>query len=549
MVFACTLAGLPAAAAAAGAASIEGTVTEAEGAKAGIAGICVVVTPVGAGSFASATTAAEGKYKVEELHAGTYHVLFENCPGGPHNVAPRYWNEKSKSAGPDPLTVGEGETKEANASMRLGGEIRGRLLNAQGQPLAGVCVEAFQSQVGEEDATAETGASGEYTLLGLPSGSFKVEYAPCSANVVAGYYDQENPPGDLTSDFLSASFVPVKAEEAKVTPVALPDVSMEAGAEVEGSIRDAEGALVTAPLCVSAIDSTEKTSRIRTTTGHYELTSLPSGSYKLLIEECADTEEMPVWASQYYDGASSLSAATPIALTSGIEPPTPAVADFKLVRYSARKPMSEGLPSIAGTAVVGDALSCSPGNWSATPAPAFSYQWLRDGVMPIPGATSSRYTVQAIDQGAAISCAVTASNEAGEVTAISATVQVPPAASPIPAPKGSAVAVAGARASVANGVATLRLRCTGTVACTGTVVLEHTARHGHGRGAKRVTLTIGLASFSIATAGQESIHVTLTRKGRRLLAATGRHRLKVHVGGKGVKPATLLLVLARRGKR
>jgi hypothetical protein len=549
-VLACLPAGLPAAAAAAAGASIEGTVSEAEGGKAGIAGICVEVTPVGAGSFASATTTAGGKYKVEELRAGTYHVLFENCPGGTHDVAPRYWDEKSKSAGPDPLTLLEGEEKKGiEASMRLGGEIHGRLLNGQGQPLAGVCVEAFESQVGEEDATAETGADGEYTLLGLPSGSFKVEYAPCSANVVAGYYDQENPPGYITSDFLSASAVAVTAEEATVTPVDLPDVSMEAGAEIEGSIRDAEGALVTAPLCVSAIDATEKASRTLTTTGRYKLTSLPSGSYRLLIEECAGTEGAPVWASQYYDGAGSLNAATPIALTSGIEPPTPAVASFKLVRYSARRPTSEGLPGIAGTAAVGDTLTCLPGTWSATPAPAFSYQWLRDGATPIPGATSSQYTVQTVDQGAAISCAVTATNEAGQTTAASAAVQVPPPASPVPAPKGGAVAVVAGHAVVVDGVATLKLHCTGTIACNGSVALQYTLRRGHGRGTKRVTVTIGRGSFSIAAGGREHMRIALTRKGRHLLAAAGRHGLKVHVGGKDVKPGTLLLLLRRRSKR
>jgi hypothetical protein len=68
-------------------------------------------------------------------------------------------------------------------------------------------------------------------------------------------------------------------------------------------------------------------------------------------------------------------------------------------------------------AFVGNLLSCTTGIWAEYPA-SYAYQWLSAGV-PILGATSSTYTVQAGDVGQALACAVTATNALGSATATS----------------------------------------------------------------------------------------------------------------------------------
>jgi hypothetical protein len=75
------------------------------------------------------------------------------------------------------------------------------------------------------------------------------------------------------------------------------------------------------------------------------------------------------------------------------------------------RPQSSAPPAIAGTAKVGATLVCSPGTWTNAPT-SYIYQWSRDGT-PISGATGSSYTVQAIDEGNTLSCAVAAVNVAG----------------------------------------------------------------------------------------------------------------------------------------
>lgn len=80
------------------------------------------------------------------------------------------------------------------------------------------------------------------------------------------------------------------------------------------------------------------------------------------------------------------------------------------------KPASTSAPSLMGTPVVGQMLSCSTGGWANNPT-GYSYTWLRDG-SPIAGQTGSTYVVQSADEGHSISCLLTASNSGGEYTIV-----------------------------------------------------------------------------------------------------------------------------------
>lgn len=83
-------------------------------------------------------------------------------------------------------------------------------------------------------------------------------------------------------------------------------------------------------------------------------------------------------------------------------------------------PVNTTPPSITGNTVVGQVLTCNPGEWD-DPTLIFSYQWLADGVA-ISGATGKTRTLQAAQAGAMISCTVTARNSAGSWPATSAEV-------------------------------------------------------------------------------------------------------------------------------
>jgi len=81
-------------------------------------------------------------------------------------------------------------------------------------------------------------------------------------------------------------------------------------------------------------------------------------------------------------------------------------------------------PEASGTPAVGETMRCSAGTWSGSPAPAFTYQWLRDGSV-ITLATANTYVVVEADQGHSLSCRVTATNSAGSASRPSASLLVP----------------------------------------------------------------------------------------------------------------------------
>lgn len=78
-------------------------------------------------------------------------------------------------------------------------------------------------------------------------------------------------------------------------------------------------------------------------------------------------------------------------------------------------PSSAVAPSIAGTALIGQSLTASPGVWEGSPAPAVSLQWRRNGAA-IAGETGSVYTLTPADDLTAITVSVTAANTADTVT-------------------------------------------------------------------------------------------------------------------------------------
>lgn len=85
---------------------------------------------------------------------------------------------------------------------------------------------------------------------------------------------------------------------------------------------------------------------------------------------------------------------------------------------SVSAPVNTALPTITGTAQVGETLTATTGTWTGSPAPEFTYAWEADGTA-IEGATSDTYVIQADDLGKVITVTVTATNDAGSASVTS----------------------------------------------------------------------------------------------------------------------------------
>jgi hypothetical protein len=78
--------------------------------------------------------------------------------------------------------------------------------------------------------------------------------------------------------------------------------------------------------------------------------------------------------------------------------------------------------------------TCSQGTWTGTPAPTFTYQWVRDGVSlgSANGAQTATYTLQAGDISHVLQCEITGTNTNAVAVAASPPLVVPPAPSLAP---------------------------------------------------------------------------------------------------------------------
>lgn len=101
-------------------------------------------------------------------------------------------------------------------------------------------------------------------------------------------------------------------------------------------------------------------------------------------------------------------------------PPTPNppsgdnVTEVTYPEGSTTPPVNVDIPHVSGGDTVGSTLTCTMGNWQGSPT-SYAYTWASDGVAT--GDASQTYSVLASDAGHAISCVVTATNNAGSTEA------------------------------------------------------------------------------------------------------------------------------------
>jgi hypothetical protein len=114
------------------------------------------------------------------------------------------------------------------------------------------------------------------------------------------------------------------------------------------------------------------------------------------------------------------------------------LGDFTATPVPAAPPVSTYAPTVIGSPQAGQPLTGANGAWNGSPAPAFSYQWMRCDVTgvncaAIPGATASTYTLLSADVGSTLELAVTATNGIGSATVSSAPTAVVTVAASAPA--------------------------------------------------------------------------------------------------------------------
>lgn len=154
------------------------------------------------------TTNASGNYALVGLATGEYGVEFSSPPKSGLNYVTQFWDEEATFFEADAVSVTAGETtpEEIDATMQPGGEMTGKVISAATKKgLEGIQVCAYEEEL-EYARCSTTGSDGEYTILGLATGSYEVDFSEAlggEGTYATQYYD------DVAS-FEEAELVPVE---------------------------------------------------------------------------------------------------------------------------------------------------------------------------------------------------------------------------------------------------------------------------------------------------------------------------------------------------
>ena len=168
---------------------ISGTVDEAAGGHAALAGVEVFVLGPGGVTVGAAKTEASGRYTVPGLAAGTYEVEFLDGK----SFAAQFYSGAQSLAEAKPVKVASAtDVTGVNALMSAPGAISGVVTAATGGAnLAGVTVEVLNERL-EAEGSAVTEADGAYKVTGLAQGNYVVVFTPSGGVYAQQYYDESS---------------------------------------------------------------------------------------------------------------------------------------------------------------------------------------------------------------------------------------------------------------------------------------------------------------------------------------------------------------------
>jgi protocatechuate 3,4-dioxygenase beta subunit len=332
-----------------------GTVTDPQGNP--VADVQVRAEANGYNSY-SAWTDEDGNYDVGGLRAGPYSLRF--TPDEPTELAPEWWNNQTDEDTADIINLGAQQTLTKDVRLELGAVITGTVRDEQNQPVEGVTVRAS----GTESETAVTGADGTYRLAGLEPGSYRVRFKRLD-DFAGQWYD-----GSDTRE--NATLLTLAAGQAKNQI----DASLRSVRTIGGTVTGPDSNPVSDARVEVYADGTVYMAD-RTSTddqGTFRTRDLPAGDYYLYIRPSSPTE----LASQWYDGTSKRSTATPVTVSQG----QPATITARLARGGEIKGTvtGQGGTPLAGAYVSAErngdyryAISDSQGKYTITGLTSGSY--------------------------------------------------------------------------------------------------------------------------------------------------------------------------------
>ncbi|MGB0120212.1 MAG: carboxypeptidase regulatory-like domain-containing protein [Solirubrobacterales bacterium] len=287
--------------------SISGTVTNSMGDPLG--GICVKATRPNANG-GSARTDLNGQYKIPGLADADYQIGFEPCSDSEHNVLGEFYDDAETAAGATLVSVtDESDTAGIDAELAKGGSISG-VISIADDPLGYFCVLAYDS-TGTKVRSGHSESDGSYTIVGLPTGSYRLRFHDCFDNygqtILPEYFDDVAKLSEAT---------PIQVTAGSDTPNI--DARLALAGSISGTVTDSTGDPI-AGICMWAYDSdgTQLSSFRTNSAGNYTIAGLVTGSYRVKFSDCTGLG----FTAEFYANEETLATATPVSVVTGSDTP------------------------------------------------------------------------------------------------------------------------------------------------------------------------------------------------------------------------------------
>ncbi|MCI4658250.1 carboxypeptidase regulatory-like domain-containing protein [Cryobacterium zhongshanensis] len=284
--------------------SISGTVTKnVGGIVSPAADVNVMVSTATTGFGNSTTTDASGHYSISTLPAGSYSVKFTGPSAS--DLVTQYYDNAADQTTSTPVPVGVAASVSGiDAVMKTGATISGTVTrndSGTATPLANVNVTASSSAAGDWLGSTTTNADGHYSLVGLPSGSYKLNFNGASSDTASEWYNN-------ASNFETATPISLSAQQT----VANIDASLEKGSAITGTVTKNVGGTVSPAAGISVFASSSDGNlygyAMTDDTGHYSVSALNAASYTVQFTDGQNSGLV----AEYFDNAATRQAAKPV---------------------------------------------------------------------------------------------------------------------------------------------------------------------------------------------------------------------------------------------
>ena len=282
--------------------SISGTVTE-DGTGDPLQDIYVCADGVDNGAYNCATTANDGTYTISGLATGNYTVTFSDFDG---IHVDEFFDDVTDSDSATPVSVtAPNLTAGIDAGLATGGSISGTVTeDGSGDPLDAISVCAAGEDVNAYSCTG-TAADGSYTVGGLPSGNYRVQFTDYSATHLDEYFDD-------VVQYDAATLVGVTAPDT----TAGINAGLSTGGSIAGTVTE-EGSgdpLENIQVCASGVNTDYSSCADTAADGTYSIGPLPDDSYRVDFQDFAGT-----YLREYFDDAANYDSATPVVIAAAAD--------------------------------------------------------------------------------------------------------------------------------------------------------------------------------------------------------------------------------------